>query len=573
LSGTLVVAGSALAQVNAPVAPQALAERLAVAESVIAREESASERPFDPSFRAKTLERLAALPMDALLQAQTQENAGLGLNVLGDSQADLVYTPVTPCRIIDTRLAGGTLTPGLPRSFTVTGDTTFQGGADCGIPFGPATSAMINFVAVSPAGKGNMQVTPFGQAMPLASFINFSTNDITIQANNSAVDLVADVQGYFRRVSTGGVGTSLLADSAVTTVKMAAGSVTAPKIANGVVVRSLNSQTDAVTLAGANGLGVSQGSGTVTVTSNATSANTPSTIVSRDGSGNFSAGTITAAGNLALPNTTSASVGVLTIAGTRFLHNFGNWNTFVGRSAGNLSMEGGFNAGFGYAALLGNTTAYNNSAFGGYALTANTTANNNSAFGHRALEANTTGAANSGFGAWTLSTNTDGIANSAFGISALEQLSSGSNNIAIGPSAGYNLTSGDWNIYIGNTGGTSESNTIRVGGGNHTATYVAGIYWATATARTVYVDSDGKLGTLTSSRRYKEQIADMDTESDVLLKLRPVSFYYRPELDETHLRQYGLVAEEVAEVAPTLSSTTRTAHRRPCAITSSTPCC
>jgi serine/threonine protein kinase len=42
----------------------------------------------------------------------------------------------------------------------------------------------------------------------------------------------------------------------------------------------------------------------------------------------------------------------------------------------------------------------------------------------------------------------------------------------------------------------------------------------------------------------------MDAESDVLLKLRPVSFYYRPELDETHLRQYGLVAEEVAEVAP-----------------------
>jgi hypothetical protein len=44
----------------------------------------------------------------------------------------------------------------------------------------------------------------------------------------------------------------------------------------------------------------------------------------------------------------------------------------------------------------------------------------------------------------------------------------------------------------------------------------------------------------------------MDAESDVLLKLRPVSFYYRPELDETHLRQYGLVAEEVAEVAPDL---------------------
>jgi hypothetical protein len=81
---------------------------------------------------------------------------------------------------------------------------------------------MINFVAVSPAGKGNMQVTPFGQAMPLASFINYSntagtnlanglavalcdpatatcTNDVTIQANASGADLVADVQGYFAK--------------------------------------------------------------------------------------------------------------------------------------------------------------------------------------------------------------------------------------------------------------------------------------------------------------------------------------------------------------------------------------
>jgi hypothetical protein len=44
----------------------------------------------------------------------------------------------------------------------------------------------------------------------------------------------------------------------------------------------------------------------------------------------------------------------------------------------------------------------------------------------------------------------------------------------------------------------------------------------------------------------------MEAERDVLLKLRPVSFYYRPELDEPHLRQYSLVAEEVADIAPDL---------------------
>jgi hypothetical protein len=137
---------------------------------------------------------------------------------------------------------------------------------------------MINFVAISPAGRGNAQITPFGQAMPMASFINYSntagtnlanglavalcnpsaatcTNDVTIQANNSAVDLVADVQGYFQRVSTGGVGTALLADAAVT----------APKISSGVVVRSLNSLTDAVTLAAGSNVSITPSGSTLTV--------------------------------------------------------------------------------------------------------------------------------------------------------------------------------------------------------------------------------------------------------------------------------------------------------------------
>jgi len=55
-----------------------------------------------------------------------------------------------------------------------------------------------------------------------------------------------------------------------------------------------------------------------------------------------------------------------------------------------------------------------------------------------------------------------------------------------------------------------------------------------------------------SSRRFKHAIADMGAESDLLMKLRPVAFYYKPELDEAQTRQYGLVAEEVAQVAPQL---------------------
>jgi hypothetical protein len=157
-------------------------------------------------------------------QAQEDEDARTVLNSLGDSQADLVYTPVTPCRIIDTRLAGGPIPAGTTRDFLVTGtDYSAQGGSatGCGVPFGPTTAVMVNFVAAKPAGGGNVRVTPFGKPIPLAAILNFTTgvtlgnglavatcdpssttctSDITIQVDKNATDLVADVQGYFSSV-------------------------------------------------------------------------------------------------------------------------------------------------------------------------------------------------------------------------------------------------------------------------------------------------------------------------------------------------------------------------------------
>jgi hypothetical protein len=66
------------------------------------------------------------------------------------------------------------------------------------------------------------------------------------------------------------------------------------------------------------------------------------------------------------------------------------------------------------------------------------------------------------------------------------------------------------------------------------------------------MNGNGQLGTSVSSARFKEEIRSMDEESDVLMQLRPVAFYYHREVDPEHVRQYGLVAEEVAEVAPQL---------------------
>ncbi|MGD0932869.1 MAG: tail fiber domain-containing protein, partial [Candidatus Korobacteraceae bacterium] len=62
------------------------------------------------------------------------------------------------------------------------------------------------------------------------------------------------------------------------------------------------------------------------------------------------------------------------------------------------------------------------------------------------------------------------------------------------------------------------------------------------------------LGTVVSSRRFKDSIADMADSSSKLFQLRPVTFFYKPQYDDgTHTLQYGLIAEEVAKVYPEMA--------------------
>jgi uncharacterized coiled-coil protein SlyX len=68
----------------------------------------------------------------------------------------------------------------------------------------------------------------------------------------------------------------------------------------------------------------------------------------------------------------------------------------------------------------------------------------------------------------------------------------------------------------------------------------------------VYVDANSKLGTLTSSKRFKENIEPMDEASDALFALKPVTFRYKKEIDPAGKSQLGLVAEEVEKVNPDL---------------------
>ena len=124
----------------------------------------------------------------------------------------------------------------------------------------------------------------------------------------------------------------------------------------------------------------------------------------------------------------------------------------------------------------------------------------------------------------------------------------------MGYQAGFNLTSGSNNIDIGNAGVAGDAGTIRIGTkGAHTKTFVAGIYGATTSGGIpVYIGGAGKLGTTTSSARFKQNIHDMGGASDVLLALRPVAFTYKAEIDADGIPQFGLVAEEVEKVDPDL---------------------
>jgi len=130
----------------------------------------------------------------------------------------------------------------------------------------------------------------------------------------------------------------------------------------------------------------------------------------------------------------------------------------------------------------------------------------------------------------------------------------GNDNIALGFKAGVSLTTGSHNIEIGNAGVAGESRTIRVGTGQtHRNTFIAGISGTTVpTGLPVIVDANGHLGTMTSSARLKEAIKPMDSASEAVLALRPVTFRYKQDLDPDGIPQFGLVAEEVAKVDPDL---------------------
>ena len=165
------------------------------------------------------------------------------------------------------------------------------------------------------------------------------------------------------------------------------------------------------------------------------------------------------------------------------------------------------------------------------------------ATGANALHSNTTGNRNVADGYNALFSNQAGNFNTAIGFRALYQ-NTGSNNVALGFNAGSNLTDASGNVCIGYNvlGIAGESNTTRI----------SNVYSSLASGRQVYINSDGKIGTLVSSQRFKREIKPMDNASEAILSLTPVSFRYKKDIEPNRAIMFGLIAEDVARIDPDL---------------------
>ena len=238
----------------------------------------------------------------------------------------------------------------------------------------------------------------------------------------------------------------------------------------------------------------------------------------------------------------------------------GNDNTAVGDGALFGNATGNHNTAVGAAALQSNT-ADGDTAIGASALAANTTGESNTATGSGALSSNMDGNANTAVGNIALFSNTSGTGNTAVGFGALINNFTGDQNTAVGVRALQFNSTGDANIALGNAAGfqvTTASNVICIGASVSgedvsNSCYIGSIFGQISSGGTaVFINADGKLGTTTSSRRFKEEIKPMDKSSEALLALKPVTFRYKKEMDPDGIPQFGLVAEDVEKVNPDL---------------------
>jgi trimeric autotransporter adhesin len=218
-------------------------------------------------------------------------------------------------------------------------------------------------------------------------------------------------------------------------------------------------------------------------------------------------------------------------------------NTAEGQAALFSLSTGTFNTAVGLFSLRSNTTGSENTAIGAGALLLNTESRN-TATGAGALLSNATGNANVAAGVHALLA-TSPVTTTAIGSEALLGSTGGNDKIALGARAGIGVGDASNVICIG-APGLNESNSCFIG--QISTTTLPG-------GNAVFINASGKLGLITSSRRFKEEIEPMNQASDVIYGLKPVTFRYKRGIDPNGILQFGLfglVAEEVEKVSPDL---------------------
>ena len=224
-------------------------------------------------------------------------------------------------------------------------------------------------------------------------------------------------------------------------------------------------------------------------------------------------------------------------------------NTAEGQNALLSLTTGRFSTAVGFDSLLSNVNSDFNTAVGAGALLSSMSGEN-TATGAAALLLNTIGNQNTANGSAALVNNISGLANTAVGRNALFSNTSGSLNTALGASSGVGVTTASNVIVIGtNFAGGNVSNSCFIAN-------IRGTTTAQNDAIPVVIDSNGQLGTTSSSCRFKKEIKPMDKASEAILALQPVTFHYKS--DNTNRPEFGLIAEEVARVNPDWSCAIRT---------------
>lgn len=444
-------------------------------------------------------------------------------------------------------------------SITITGDSgggltgnsfTFTGGTT-GLTFAGAgtTETVGGTLVVSNGGTGRATLTNHGVFVGAGTAaitqLSVGTNGQVLIGSTAADPVFANLTSSGSTITfTTGAGTLNLETASKVAVSFATGSGTATP-ASGVI-----------TIAGTTNQITTTGSGsTVTIAVPSSPSFGGTTTVATGLTATTGAITATSGnvvitnGNLTLP-ATSSTVGQIVLNGVKIFHAFGTQNIFIGPGvqAGNFTLTTGTslaNVGIGAASLASLTSGSRNTALGSSSLTSCTSGTGNFAGSVASLVLCTSGSNNVAIG---FNSSTNGA--------ALEALLTGSQNVGIGIDAGINYTSSESNnILLVNSGTVSESNVMRLGTtgsgtGQVNKCFIAGIFGVTVgvSGVPVVVDNTGNFGTVVSSERFKDNIEDMaDTP---VLDLQPVNFTYKS--DKTNALQYGLIAEDVAEVFPDL---------------------